>query len=171
MKQNSSIKKKERSEEGKQRKERLRKRGKRRKRRLRPRLDGESTLLRVDKVESVQLRESTQPEEETTQVRLVATDDGEGADITPLMWRRNENAPQGSAVDPPILHDALEEKERRREEEEENQEKMLRAQLIITEGSRRRKLQDEKVHRNNAKSTEEERKKLEEEQRIFLASE
>ncbi|XP_038880415.1 histone-lysine N-methyltransferase, H3 lysine-79 specific-like [Benincasa hispida] len=115
------IKKKERSErrERRQKKGCLKKEEDRRKRAESPERDGESTSVRGEKGESAKSRESALPEEETTKIRLVATDDGEDADITLMTRRHRENAPQGSIVDPPIVQDTLEEKERRRKEEEE----------------------------------------------------
>ncbi|XP_038885862.1 protein PXR1-like [Benincasa hispida] len=81
------IKKKERrtSEKRKRRQEEtcLKKKDEKRKRANNPEIDGESTSARVDKGQSAQQKESTQPEEETTQIRTVATDDGEDLDITP----------------------------------------------------------------------------------------
>ncbi|XP_038887181.1 vicilin-like seed storage protein At2g18540 [Benincasa hispida] len=86
------IKKKERRTDEKKERRReerhLKKEEERRKRAESPELDGESTFVRRDKGESAQLRESVQPKEETTQVILVAIDDGEDADITPLTRRR-----------------------------------------------------------------------------------
>ncbi|XP_038889272.1 vicilin-like seed storage protein At2g18540 [Benincasa hispida] len=159
------IKKKERSERKERMREekRLKKEKERRKRAVSPELDGESTSIREDKGESAQLRESTQPE--TT--KTIVINEGEEGDVTPLMWCRKENAPQGSKIDPTILQVALEEQERRRKEEDEKKKKSMRAKLIIVEGSRKRRLHDEKVRRNNEISAEEERRRLEEEQRLI----
>ncbi|XP_038882282.1 DDRGK domain-containing protein 1-like [Benincasa hispida] len=116
------IKKKERrtgeKRECRREEKRLKKEEERRKRVESTEIDGESTSAKVDKVESAQLRKSAQPEEEITQVKIVATDDGEDSDYPPRR-RCKENAPQGSTIDPPILHNAVEEKERRRREKEE----------------------------------------------------
>ncbi|XP_038895786.1 protein PXR1-like [Benincasa hispida] len=99
--------KKERSERKESRREerRLKKEEKRRKRVASLELDRESTSMREDKGESVKLRESAQ----LATPQMIATDEGENVEITPLTQRRKENAPQGSTVDPPILIDALEE--------------------------------------------------------------
>ncbi|XP_038889276.1 putative uncharacterized protein DDB_G0271982 [Benincasa hispida] len=76
------IKKKERrtSEKRERRREemRLKKKEEKRKRVESPEVDGELTTTRVDEGVSVQ------PKEETTQIRTIATDDGEDLDITPL---------------------------------------------------------------------------------------
>ncbi|XP_038896006.1 protein PXR1-like [Benincasa hispida] len=90
-----SIKKKERKTS--EMKERMReemclkKKEEKRKRATSPEIDREFTSIRVGKGESAQQKESMQPEEETTQIRTVAIDDGENADITPLgsIARRN----------------------------------------------------------------------------------
>ncbi|XP_038880386.1 capping protein inhibiting regulator of actin dynamics-like [Benincasa hispida] len=158
----SSEKREHRQEE-----KRLKKKEEKRKRAESPKVDGKSTTTRVDEGVSTQQRESAQPEEESTQIRTVATGDGEDPDITPLMRRRKENTLQGSTIDLPILQSVVKEKERRRREEEEKQEKMLQAQQIIAEGDLRRKLHDEEVRHNNAISAEEERIRLEEEQHIL----
>ncbi|XP_038895818.1 protein PXR1-like [Benincasa hispida] len=85
------IKKKERrTSEKKERKReetRLKKKEEKRKRAKSLEIDEESTSARMDKEESMQQKESTQPEE-TTQIRTVATDDGEDSDIIPLRRRR-----------------------------------------------------------------------------------
>ncbi|XP_038904275.1 vicilin-like seed storage protein At2g18540 [Benincasa hispida] len=164
------IKKKERktseTKECRREENRLKKKGEKRKRAESPEIGRESTTTRVDERVSARQKESAQPEEETTQIRMIVTDDGEDSDITPPYA-----ASQGSTIDLPILQSAVEEKERRRREEEEKQEKMLRAQQIIAEGDLRRKLHGEEVHYNNAISVEEERIRLEEEQNILLVSE
>ncbi|XP_038875039.1 protein pxr1-like [Benincasa hispida] len=110
------IKKKERrtSEKRERRwEEKYLKEEERRKKAESPEIEGESTSIRVDKGELVQLRKSGQLEEEIMQEKMVVTDDGEDLDITLLMRRHKENALQGSTVDPPILQDAVEEKEKR----------------------------------------------------------
>ncbi|XP_038874940.1 capping protein inhibiting regulator of actin dynamics-like [Benincasa hispida] len=80
--------------------ERLKTKEEKRKRVESPKVDGESTTARVDEGVLAQHRESTKPEQQSTQIITVATDDGEDSDNTHLMRRRKENASQGSTVDP-----------------------------------------------------------------------
>ncbi|XP_038885757.1 H/ACA ribonucleoprotein complex subunit CBF5-like [Benincasa hispida] len=88
-KEKKSSEKKERRREGK----RLKKKEEKRKRAESPEVDEESTTAKVDEGMSTQQRESAQPKKESTQIRMVMTDDGEDPDITPLMRLRKENAP------------------------------------------------------------------------------
>ncbi|XP_038891687.1 vicilin-like seed storage protein At2g18540 [Benincasa hispida] len=71
---------------------RLKKEEERRKRVASLELDEESTFIREDKGESAQLREPAHLET----MQMVATDEGEKGDTTPLMRHRKENVPQGS---------------------------------------------------------------------------
>ncbi|XP_038895858.1 protein SREK1IP1-like [Benincasa hispida] len=64
-----------------------------------PENDGESTFIREDQEEMAQPMKPPQYEE----TQLVATDEGEKPEGTPLMWRRKENAPRGSDIDPQQL--------------------------------------------------------------------
>ncbi|XP_038896312.1 capping protein inhibiting regulator of actin dynamics-like [Benincasa hispida] len=136
----SSEKRKRRREDNRLKKEEKRKRAES------PDIDGESTIARVEEGVSKQEKESAQPQEASTHIRTVATEDREDPDITPLMRRRKENASQRSTSDPQFCQSLAEEKERRKREEEEKQEKMLRAQQIIAAGNLKRKLQDEEIN-------------------------
>ncbi|XP_038902339.1 nucleolar protein 58-like [Benincasa hispida] len=62
----------------------LKKKEEKRKRVESSEVDRESTTARVDDGVLAQQKESAQLEEETMQIRTVATDDGEDSDITPL---------------------------------------------------------------------------------------
>ncbi|XP_038890639.1 protein MNN4-like [Benincasa hispida] len=114
----AKLRKRKEKEERKERRHeerRLKKEEEKKKKAASPEMDGESTSVREDRGEPVQLREPVQPK--TTQ--LVATNEGKEGEDTPLMRRRKENVPQMSTVDPSILINAFEEEEMRRKEEEE----------------------------------------------------
>ncbi|XP_038874985.1 protein PXR1-like [Benincasa hispida] len=81
----------------------LKKKEEKRKRAENPEVNGELTIAKVDEGVSTQQRESVQLEEESMKIRMVATDNGEDPDITPLIRRCKENMPQGSTIDPKIL--------------------------------------------------------------------
>ncbi|XP_038904384.1 nucleolar protein 58-like [Benincasa hispida] len=62
-----------------------------------PDVDGESTTTSVEEEVSPQENESVQPQEASMHIRMVATEDREDPDITPLMRSQKENVPQGEA--------------------------------------------------------------------------
>ncbi|XP_038876981.1 uncharacterized protein LOC120069322 [Benincasa hispida] len=63
-----------------------------RKRAKSPDFDGESTTARVEEGVSPQDQASMQPQVSSTHIRMVATEDKEDPDITPLMQHRKKNA-------------------------------------------------------------------------------
>ncbi|XP_038904385.1 uncharacterized protein LOC120090747 [Benincasa hispida] len=85
----SSEKRERRREEKRLKKEEKRKRAES------PDVDGESTTASVEEGVSPQEKKSVQPQEASMHIRMVVTEDREDSDITPLMRRRKENAPQG----------------------------------------------------------------------------
>ncbi|XP_038892621.1 stress response protein NST1-like [Benincasa hispida] len=109
------------------------------------------------------------------------SDDKEDPDMSPLMRRCKENAPQGSTRDPIIQERKEKEtnnsgtqregKGRKKRKLEDKDEKMARAHQIIASANLARRLHDEEVRRDNIRVKEEEKRKLEDEQCIALASE
>ncbi|XP_038878532.1 protein PXR1-like [Benincasa hispida] len=112
------IKKKEkkRSKRKQRRREekRLRKKEERRKRAESMDVDGESTTARVEVGVSTQVNPSTQQQASWLQSRLVTSDDKEDPDISYLIRRRKENAPQGSTRDPTIYQRIEKKKEKKK---------------------------------------------------------
>ncbi|XP_038887029.1 nucleolar protein 58-like [Benincasa hispida] len=88
--------------------------------------DGESTIARVEEGMSVQARTSTQLQVSSPHTRLVASEDREDPNISPLMWCSKENVPQGSTSDPSFFQRIVEEEEKRKRELEEMKEKLSR---------------------------------------------
>ncbi|XP_038902362.1 SMY2 homolog 2-like [Benincasa hispida] len=147
--------KKESEKKQRRREEKRLKKEKKRKRVESPNFDGESTTTRVEEGVSTQAKASAQPQVSSPHIRMVATEDREDPDITPLMQRRKENAPQGSTSDPLFFQRIVEEAERRKREAEEKKEKLSHAHQIIASGDLARKLHDEDVCCDNAKAAEE----------------
>ncbi|XP_038874900.1 protein MNN4-like [Benincasa hispida] len=158
----SSEKRQSRREEKRLKKEEKKKRA------VSPDFDGESTTARVKEGKSLQDKESAQPQVSSTYIRMVATEDKEDPDITPLMRCHKENAPQGSTSD---LARKLHDKEVRRNmqyraEEKEEGSKMSNTYFLPRSSLKRDERKEEEEEEEKKKNEEKEKRHKANVQRI-----